>query len=418
MQSGQVALIRDLTGVTGNNALTHSIVLGTPYGNAFGMVKLNDPSDAGLLLAAGQQGRVFRIDATTGTAPIAEVPGTPYVNETPRPGTAPGPNQHDTRPYPPSRGAALVEDVNHGKHLFGLPDGGAAYSPTTGGLTAVAFRYSGVHLVDRRAGVGILDMFKDDLDGDPAGWPDPLEAPWFWAFPQPGAGQEANLLAGVAKRQSAPGILAGYGNACAWADLDGNQTRDLVIGTHGGRVLWWANGSTSSTPSLGSGPSGELAIPTASPHAMLHGWKGDLGAQIIGMAVGDLDDDGDDEIIVGTGLAALLDSPTMPENFSLGGSIVVLNKAAGGELVRQASIQMPFGVYGLLTFSINAGPINDDYIVAGTAGGQIYVFHYDHNRPANPLDARFVLVYKSPSLSPMIGAYNSIQASSPPAADS
>ena len=76
------------------------------------------------------------------------------------------------------------------------------------------------------------------------------------------------------------------GNFARWGDVDGDGIEDIVVSTHAGIVYWFRNTSTTSFSST-TAPTGQSL---------------DLGGRVMALELADLNGDGTQEVIVGTGV--------------------------------------------------------------------------------------------------------------------
>lgn len=398
LQSGQLAFVADLSsGTMADVSATKLKVWGSPFGSAFGLVA-QSPNK---LFIVGPNDSAFEIPDVF--APIAFVTKDNGYSF-----------QGTNRPFqPPFHGAVVV-----GNEPYGLPDGGALFP----GTPYVGMPYSYHDPADSeldRAGYILvkIDKYISNI---------PLAQRCFSElYSGPGLlwrSEDVMAPNSVCTVTSQSLATSGFGNNCVWANLDGVGGRDLVGGTYGGSVMWWRNTGIASAP-LTATRTGTLNVPynVGSKGGLgANAWRPDLGASIIAMAGGNLNDDsaGVDEIIIGTGFDADPDHAEqfMLENGECGGSLYVIGKNTANDnlVVLSKFPAFPGGteffgdglshktlgfVCGVHHFEIGVR----DIVVAGTADGYLHIFEYNHT--ASP---RFNYLYRSKYFAPMVGAYNSI----------
>lgn len=201
------------------------------------------------------------------------------------------------------------------------------------------------------------------------------------------------------------------GTTARWADLDGGGVLDVVVGTIGGRVVWYKGGGTTpyDLPSLATGElkydhlqCDDVCTP---PGPTDLAWNGDLGYRIFTIEVVDLDGDGKDELVIGTDWDT---HPDYPEHFLKTGSVYVVELEASGndlEIVAQYELDQ-HGAMGLRYIDIpEQGGSTTPGVVLGLARGKFRILEYDDSTSPQLLDR-----YESEFVAPMLGALDSILA--------
>ncbi len=231
-----------------------------------------------------------------------------------------------------------------------------------------------------------------------------------WWYPQKTAARMTGQIAST--NQSAHPLTLGASMKVGkfWAGGDPETTeKQVVIGTSGGYVYTIRPGATPITPTTGLIPS---VLHHASPH---------LGSYVVGLDVGDLDEDADDEIVCGT----WLDNGTFddwrnakagipaaqarnrghlyildPQHGSAPATMAIVADLQGDDLVGPGN-GISSGVFGVKLDDVDGD--GDKEIWCGDAAGRIYLFGNDEGPVAG-----WRCIFRSGIVARYTGAYNNL----------
>ena len=433
LHSGEIAFVGGLF-ISGTEPLVQ--VAGKPYGAAYGLIP-----NGGSQIVVGKRGNVWEIDPLDGTILDSLEPGTVGADPDPPPIAPPGGPGIFTdagAAVVPAAGGHPLENLFHGvpNHgaakasggVLGFPDGGdvldgsswlawmaestpdvPGHDDLAGRVVVVQLQGDGSFPLDPSLTFEHLEeVYPELLAGYPSGTTlqDLFDA---------NAGLEAEVASYFPEFhwRCDPPISSTNpefgGHSVRWTRVDGDAATDLVVGTSGGRVVWFKNSGTDLLPTFDPAITGEYVPLPGEALAPV------LGHRVIAMDVGDLDGDGpdDQEIVVGTLVEHRADSIS---ELLLRGGVTVLDLIPGGlDLVPLgmpgtggvSSYSLPDGeggIYGLhLTDLSLGGGLRD--ILASTMCGRLYVLRFE----PIPAPGSVSLLGSYQFLAPGLGAYNAIQ---------